>query len=769
MVYVLCQKHIVTVTGIFRIMYLDKELGKYTVYVESPIIEALSKGARHKQRVLFCVTEHHHLVGVLSNGDFQRWLLQQEDIDLSAPVSSVCNTNFVQASINEKSVRIEYLFEDHIDTIPLVDDYGHLVAVAVNKPSVVKVGSFTISDSSPAFIIAEIGNNHNGDIKLAKQLVDKAVWAGADCVKFQLRNMDELYSNKWSTDNASEDLGAQYVMDLLSKFQLTKDEMFELFDYCQTLGILPLCTPWDVSSVRDLDIYGMVGFKVASADLTNPDLLHAIAKTGKPVILSTGMSTENEIRSSVAFLKELSVSYVLLHCNSTYPAPYKDINLRYMERLKEIGDCQIGYSGHERGYHIALAAVSRGAKVIEKHFTLDRNMEGNDHKVSLLPEEFKNMVEEIRQIEESLGSKSFRELTQGEMMNRETLAKSITAKRDIAEGETITHDMLDVKSPGKGLQPNRRNELVGRIIHRNVKAGDFFYLSDIKKDTVIPRSYKFKRLWGVPVRYHDFLEVIKYTNPGLLEFHLSYKDLDLDFNDYIKSNLDMDLVVHSPELFAEDHILDLCSKDESYRRRSVQNLQRVIELTQELKSKFNNVSGRILIVTNVGGFSVDGFITDKRDLDNLTKQLSKSLSELECSGVEIIPQTMPPFPWHFGGQRYHNLFVDPVWIKQFCDDNAMRICFDVSHSQLACNYYHWSLSEFLDKIGPHIAHLHIADALNSDGEGLQIGEGNIVFSALARQLDVVAKNASFIPEIWQGHKNGGEGFWTALEKLEAWF
>lgn len=750
-------------------MYIDKDLGKYTVFVESPIGEALAKGAKHKQRVLFCVTEHHHLVGVLSNGDFQRWLLRQERVDLTTPVSSVCNTNFVQASINEKSVRVEYLFEDRIDTIPLVDDYGHLVAVAVNKPSVVKIGEFTISDSSPTFVIAEIGNNHNGNLALAKQLVDKAVWAGADCVKFQLRNMDELYSDNWKTNNASEDLGSQYVMDLLAKFQLRKEEMFELFDYCRSQKILALCTPWDVSSVNDLDKYGMLAYKVASADLTNPDVLTAISQTGKPIVLSTGMSSENEIRSAVAFLKEKSVAYILLHCNSTYPAPFKDINLRYMERLKEIGDCQIGYSGHERGYYVALAAVARGAKVIEKHFTLDRNMEGNDHKVSLLPEEFKEMVEGIRQIEDSLGSKSFRELTQGEMMNRETLAKSLIAKRDISAGETITDDMLDVKSPGKGLQPNRRNELLGRIIHRNVKAGDFFYLSDIKKDTIAARTYKFNRPWGIPVRYHDFKEVIKDTNPDLLEFHLSYKDLDLDYSDYIKDDLDMDLVVHSPELFAGDHILDLCAPDEGYRKASVENMQRVINLTRALKRRFKKADNNVLIVTNIGGFSDNGFITDKISQEKLIVQLTKSLAELDSEGVEIIPQTMPPFPWHFGGQRYHNLFVDPDWIRQFCTDQNMRICFDVSHSQLACNYYHWSLNEFIEKVGPYIAHLHLADARGSDGEGLQIGEGNIVFAAFARQLDVVAKSASFIPEIWQGHKNGGEGFWLALEKLEAWF
>jgi len=149
--------------------------------------------------------------------------------------------------------------------------------------------------------------------------------------------------------------------------------------------------------------------------------------------------------------------------------------------------------------------------------------------------------------------------------------------------------------------------------------------------------------------------------------------------------------------------------------------------------------------------------------------IADSLDELDREGVEIIPQTMPPFPWHFGGQRYHNLFVDADDIASFCREHGYRICLDISHSRLACNYYKWSFQEFLQKTGPLIAHLHIVDAEGVDGEGLQIGEGDIDFGALAGTLRQVAPLASFVPEIWQGHKNEGEGFWIALEHLEKWF
>jgi sugar phosphate isomerase/epimerase len=193
----------------------------------------------------------------------------------------------------------------------------------------------------------------------------------------------------------------------------------------------------------------------------------------------------------------------------------------------------------------------------------------------------------------------------------------------------------------------------------------------------------------------------------------------------------------------------------------------VIDITLQLKPFFKKAS-RPLIVTNVGGFTLDEPLPIKQR-EKFYDLLLESLSKLDMSGVEIIPQTMPPFPWHFGGQRYHNLFVDPQDIANFCASNNYRVCLDTSHSKLACNHHNLSFKEFMEKVGPYTAHLHIADAEGLDGEGLQIGEGNMDFPALAEDLNKTASNASFIPEIWQGHKNEGEGFWIALERLEKLF
>jgi sugar phosphate isomerase/epimerase len=409
---------------------------------------------------------------------------------------------------------------------------------------------------------------------------------------------------------------------------------------------------------------------------------------------------------------------------------------------------------------VAIAAVARGAKVIEKHFTLDKSMEGNDHKVSLLPHEFRQMIEGIRQVELSTGSSAERRLSQGELMNRETLAKSLVINCNLEVGQVITANMIEVKSPGRGLQPNRKQELIGKVAQRPFKAGDFFFPSDLEVAKVEARPYQFRRPWGVPVRYHDFQKLLPKTNPVLLEFHLSYKDLEQDINQFFDRPYDLDFVVHSPELFAGDHLLDLCSPDPNYRQHSIAELQRVIDLTRQLKPFFQK-SDRPCIVTNVGGFTIDAPLP-LSERSKLYALLLDSLSQLDMEGVEIIP-------WHFGGQRHHNLFVDPQDTAEFCRSNGYRVCLDVSHSKLACTHHRWSFKEFVEQIGLYTAHLHVADAQGIDGEGLQIGEGEIDFPALAEDLDKTAPKASFIPEIWQGHKNEGEGFWIALERLEKVF
>jgi len=625
----------------------------------------------------------------------------------------------------------------------------------------IQIANFEVG-SSRTFVIAEIGNNHNGSYERAIEMVNHAVDVGADCAKFQMRHLDEVYRQR-TLRKDGEDLGTEYVLDLLRRFELTVPQHRQLADYCESKGILYLCTPWDQRSVDILEGMRVAAYKVASADLANLPLLEKLCSTGKPLILSTGMSTREEVQITVDFLNKRKVAFVLLHCNSTYPAPLHDIHLRWMEKLREIHPL-VGYSGHERGIAVTLAAVGLGACVVERHFTLDRTSEGPDHAASLEHSEFKRLVEGIREIEQALGDGGERRISQGEMINRENLGKSLVASKALAKGTIIKPEHIQVRSPGQGLSPQHYEKLLGRTLQHDLNAEDFFYPSDLKDERIEPRTYKFSHSWGVPVRYHDFQEYNARIKPDLFEFHLSYSDMELNLDDFLKGTYPCGFVVHAPELFANSRLMDLASPDEAYRVQSVLETQRVINITRDLKRFFPQTT-RPMIVANIGGFTMDEPLPASV-IQEYYERFAKSLTELDMEGVELIPQTMAPFPWHFGGQRYQNIFVKIDEIVEWCGKLKLRMCFDISHTRLTCNHFGIDFYEFAKKIAPFSAHLHLGDAQGLNGEGLQIGEGDIDFVRLGKILQEGCPQASFIPEIWQGHKNGGEGFWIALEKLE---
>lgn len=747
-------------------MIIERDVGRLCVDVDAPVRDALERiDAMHKGFVL-CVDQSGVLEGVLTDGDLRRWFMQQSIVDLSQSIRGIVNTSCTVALESDSTEHVRPRFSDRVKFIPLVDSRHRLIGLMRPRglSEGMRIGNRRIDDESPVFVIAEIGINHNGNVDMAQSLIQAAKAAGVDAVKFQLRHLPALYRFTDRDGVSGEDLGAQYTLNLLGKYEIKTVDMLHLFDYARRQGLIVLCTPWEEESLAVLEEYGMEAYKIASADLTNHPFLSHMARTYKPLLLSTGMSTEEEIVDTVKLLRRNGASYALLHCNSTYPAPFKDINLSYLSRLRKIGECPVGYSGHERGIHVAVSAVAQGARIVEKHITLDRNQEGSDHKASLLPDEFRLMVEGIRQVEESLGSAHARTLSQGELMNRANLAKSLVAARDLPSGTVVHAGDISVRSPGRGLQPNRFSALVGKLLSRDMKTGDFFFESDVTQPVTKPRTYRFNRPWGVTVRWHDFQGMRVLSNPDFLEFHMSFKDMDEDFSINFKEPLDLDLKVHSPDTFDGDHLLDLSNPDTVHRHRSVMELQRVINLTRKLKPYFLR-SDHPVIIASLGGFSQNDFLSEQEVAERYAL-MAQSLHELDVDGVELIGQTLPPFPWYFGGQMYLNLFVKPHDTVAFCEQYGLRLCFDISHSKLACNYYGMSFKEFVDQVGSHVAHLHIADARGADGEGLQIGDGEIDFPALCSQLRDVCPNASFMPEIWQGHKNHGEGFWQALESLE---
>lgn len=318
-------------------------------------------------------------------------------------------------------------------------------------------------------VIAEAGVNHNGDMNIAKRLIDAAADAGADIVKFQTFKAENLVTQ--SAEKAEYQLKTtskeETQFQMLKKLELSYNDHIVLMSYAKQRNIKFLSTPFDLDSLQILVDLGVDTIKLPSGEITNYPLLKKSAETGKKIILSTGMSGIEEIEDAVNVLKSNGAEkIILLHCNTQYPTPFEDVNLNAMKSIAELTKLPVGYSDHTVGIEVPIAAVALGATVIEKHFTLDRTMEGPDHRASLEPDELKTMVTAIRNIEKSLGNGD-KTVTESEKGNIQIARKSIVAKKQIRKGETFSEDNLTTKRPGMGISPMKWNEILGMTAVRD--------------------------------------------------------------------------------------------------------------------------------------------------------------------------------------------------------------------------------------------------------------------------------------------------------------
>lgn len=318
-------------------------------------------------------------------------------------------------------------------------------------------------------IIAEAGVNHNGKIDLAKEMIEKAKKAGADYVKFQTfipENMVSKYAAKAEYQKKATD-AAESQLEMIRRLTLTFDEFIKLKKYSDELGIGFISTPFDIDSIYFLETLDMDFWKIPSGEITNLPYLEVIARTERKVVLSTGMSSLNEIQAAVEILeKNGTKDIILLHCTTQYPAPYEDVNLRAMNQINETIKKKVGYSDHTMGIEIPIAAAALGAVIIEKHFTLDRNMEGPDHKASLEPEELKKMIDAIRNLELAMGNGE-KAVAFSEKQNKAVARKSIVAKINIQKGDLYSEDNLTIKRPGTGISPMKWYEVLGKSANRD--------------------------------------------------------------------------------------------------------------------------------------------------------------------------------------------------------------------------------------------------------------------------------------------------------------
>jgi sialic acid synthase SpsE/sugar phosphate isomerase/epimerase len=712
------------------------------------------------------------LFGVASSGDIASYLASHP----GQPLDEICaadvsNQSPLVGHVSDGLETIEgYLTPQRIRCLPVLDASRRVVRVVSRQDPFLQIGRHRIGADTPPLLLAEIGVNHNGSSDEALWLVEQAAKAGCHAVKFQHRGRD-LYNQ---ADINSFDLGTQYIIAEIERTRLPVSSLVSCCQLARDLGMEAVVTPFDETALQELieSDARPAALKIASCDLTNHPLIRTCAATNLPLVLSTGMSYERDIQATSQLLKTLMVEHAFLHCNSTYPAPPHDIHLAYLSRLRDITRTIVGYSSHDGDPVIPTGAVAHGARIIEFHITRSHAAQGTDHRASIEIDSLPAFVRACALMHEATGQPMPRTPTQGELANRQSLGKSYALRADFLAGHRIRLDDLILVSPGSGFGVDDRDQLVGQCLARDVVARRLLRPADLERpsaDTSLdlgPTVAGLRQLGyisGIPVRYHDAREMHEAFRLPMLEFHMSDRDLRLDPVVYLNESFsDTELIVHAVEQYEDGFILDLASADPAVLKRSFDEFDRLCDHVSRLRTFFRP-SDQIPIVINLGGFTTDVFLDDdayRRTLDCAVRSLE--ILSGRHQAYRLLPQTMPPFPWHQGGRSFHNLLTSRERVQDFLDATDIDLCFDVSHTALSCAHFGEHIEDHIATMAGRIVHVHLSDAQGTNAEGLEVGEGAIDFFKLHRAMQSGGQPLYMIPEIWQGHLQGGAKFARSL-------
>ena len=698
-------------------------------------------------KVLYVVDDMSRLVGCISKGDFLR----------SGKVLGTVNYNPTCLELGSDNWHLKSAMEHN--SLPVVNKDKRLVKILEK--------SFSTNAAKQVSFVAEIGNNHQGDVSIAHALVDAARMAGADFVKFQARDLESLYVDISEEFLRTTDYSTAYTVRQLKRYNLKFDDLKQLFEYGREIGIGVICTPFDEVSADfllgcDLDI-----IKIASADLSNFSLLNKFTEYSGTLLISVGMHAYADIERVSKWAKKHFVKIVFLHTNSTYPTPFSDVKLGMMKNLGKLSTTgEFGYSGHERGYHIPIAAVSLGACFIEKHFTFDKTLDGNDHKVSLLPDEYTAMVKFGRDVSTALSGETDlknKAVSQGEALNQISLSKGVYLTINKKKGSFIDPRDVVLKGPCVGITPGDFESFRKLPIVCDISSGAALENTHFISDKSFRWNTKFGT-YGFPCRVRDITMLNKEFSPAFLEYHLFSTDLEIKPSDYKTSFKGIEFCFHAPEQFDDGFVLDLLSDDEAVNARSTLELDKIIDwLLQVLE--YSQQSMRPKLITNVGGASSnEAYRIDK---ERCFEKLSIIDNKLKRLGIDFRPQTMPPFPWHFGGQGFHNLFVDLNDLRLSQEHSELKFCLDVSHSWLSCRHLDIDFYSEVENIKKYVDYVHLADAKHPGEEGIQLGTGEMHISKVYDILELQNGTRMWIPEIWKGHMENFTGFKKAMFYIES--
>mgnify|MGYP000039607832 CR=1 FL=1 len=757
-------------------MRINRPQYPYLVHKNIGIFELLKTLQLNKTVPVVVVNKDLTIYGILSKGDFIDFIAVNPNINISKlKVQEITNKLPIIGHVDDNLETIKrYLEPANIQSLPIIDHNRKVIKIITKEPPSIKIERKIITENSPPYLIAEIGVNHNGDLKEALFLIENAGRSGCDAVKFQYRS-EFTYSKN---DLNSFDLGTQYILSELKRTKLSIEEISKCCDFANSLDMDFIVTPFDeiaLNQIIDKEI-SLSAIKIASCDLTNLSLIKHCSQCKLPLIISTGMSYEREIINTSRFLNEMMIEHAFLHCNSTYPSPVEDTNLKYIERLRDLTKTIVGFSSHEGNINIPLNSISYGAKIIEFHITRSIESLGTDHRASIEVKDLDKLVKQSRIIFEASGRSQPREPSQGELSNRLSLGKSLALNKNLKKGNKIKKEDIILISPGSGLGPDLIDNIVGNILLKDYESHTLLQRSDFEMNAesfkkemsnTLVKLEKLGYIVGIPVRYHDVINLNKVFNLKMLEFHMSDRDLSLDSGKFFSNELNnIDLIVHAVEQYEDGFILDLASKDEFVISRSYKELDRLFKHIDKLR-KYFRPQDRIPIVLNIGGFTNNGFLNDdeyKYCMDRVVFQLNK-VNNLYAD-FRILPQTMPPFPWHQGGRSYHNLLTKLSRVGDFIERVENNICLDISHTALSCSYFKEDINHHIKTIGSRIFHIHLSDAQGNNAEGLEIGNGTLNFYEIHNEIKKHKQKVFMIPEIWQGHLHQGEKFANSLFRFK---
>ena len=602
-------------------------------------------------------------------------------------------------------------------------------------------------------IIAEIGINHKGNIKLVKKLIKASKESGADAVKFQYRkNVENFFTN-------SLEMGSTLIKDELNNINLSDQEYVDAFNYARDLELSVGISFFRSADVRHLcKTFSFDFLKIPSAECTNIELIELVQQKCKIVMLSLGGVSGRDIEfiaKNINFRK----NDVIFYCVSNYPVALDSIHFNYMKQIKDKFNCTVGYSSHDEYWEVCLPAISAGAELIERHICLYKNEQGLDISSSSNPAEFERLSTIVKkQIWNKKVDIQKKYPNQGEIQNIKDLGSGYYLLCNLKKGDIITKDKVEIKSPCRGIKAGVNN-IFGKHLSRSVSIGaplvnDDFISENEKKKLDLKWSHSSNI--GLPIRFNDMFEIMDNFDLPYYEFHLSYNDvfsiskLENGFWKKIK-NSQAGFSIHLPDYISQTNLIDpLSPKSSEIYRKSHFLVKSCVDFSIKIES-ITNKSCPI-----VGSFSV---VHDTNE--NTYIKLSDYIKNNAKNYGGILPQFLPKRAWYFGGSVEVDLFCN-VNDKKYYSYFPKGICLDTAHLVMACNSVGGDQNYWMKELLTVAGHIHLADAIGEDGEGVNFGDGELKFDF----LNNISKNIRLIIEQWEGHLDNFKGFKNALLYIE---